>query len=96
MKLPEEILIRPLLTEKGTTLEDAYNQILFQVALDANKIDVRRAVEKIYDVRVKAVQTQVMKGKLKRLGRNIGRRPKWKKAIVTLVEGSSIDFFAPE
>lgn len=96
MKIPENIIVRPLLTEKGTGLEEDFNQILFEVELDANKIEIRQAVEKIYDVRVKSVNTQVVKGKLKRVGRNVGRRPKWKKAIVTLAEGSSIDFFAPE
>jgi len=77
-------------------MEEEANQVLFRVALDPNKIDIRRAVEKIYDVKVIGVNTQVMRGKIKRVGRSVGRRPKWKKAIVTLAEGMSIDFFTPE
>jgi len=95
-KLPESIIKRPLLTEKGTHMQDAANKVLFEVALDANKIEIRQAVQKIYNVTVQAVNTQVMRGKVKRMGRSIGMRPKWKKAVVTLAEGSSIDFFAPE
>lgn len=95
MKLPENIVIRPLLTEKGTQMGEDGNKVLFQVALKANKIEIRRAVEKIYGVKVNSVRTQVVRGKIKALGRNVGKRPNWKKAIVTLEEGSTIDFFAP-
>ena len=64
--------------------------------MEANKIEIRKAVEKIYGVKVTSVShTQIVRGKIKRLGRNVGKRPNWKKAIVTLAEGSSIDFFAP-
>ena len=96
MKLPEQIVRRPLLTEKGTQMEEDQNKVLFEVDLDANKIEIRRAVEKMYGVTVTKVATQVMRGKFKRVGRSLGQRPKWKKAIVTLVEGATIDFFAPE
>jgi len=95
MKLPEQIIIRPLLTEKGTQMGDESNKVLFEVALKANKIEIRQAVEKIYGVKVTTVHTQLVRGKIKALGRNVGKRPNWKKAIVTLAEGSSIDFFAP-
>ena len=95
MKLPEQIIIRPLLTEKGTQMGDDANKVLFEVALKANKIEIRQAVEKIYGVKVTTVHTQLVRGKIKALGRNVGKRPNWKKAIVTLAEGSSIDFFAP-
>ena len=96
MKLPEQIIKRPLLTEKGTAMsEDGGNKVLFEVALGANKIEIRRAVEKIYNVKVKSIHTQIMRGKIKRVGRSVGKRPNWKKAIVTLAEGSEIDFFAP-
>ena len=95
MKLPETIIIRPLLTEKGTQMGEDGNKVLFQVALKANKIEVRQAVERIYGVKVRSVHTQVVRGKIKVLGRNVGKRPNWKKAIVTLEEGASIDFFAP-
>ena len=94
MKMPEQIIKRPLLTEKGTAMGETQNKVLFEVDKKANKIEIRGAVEKIYGVKVRAVQTQLVRGKLKRVGRNSGKRPNWKKAIVTLVEGSSIDFFA--
>jgi large subunit ribosomal protein L23 len=96
MKLPEQIIKRPLLTEKGTAMsEDGGNKVLFEVAMDANKIEIRQAVEKIYSVKVTSVHTQVMRGKIKRVGRSVGKRPNWKKAIISLAEGSEIDFFAP-
>ncbi len=96
MKLPEQIIKKPLLTEKGTQMEEDQNKVLFEVDLKANKVEIRRAIEKMYGVDVTQVATQVMRGKFKRVGRSVGQRPKWKKAIVTLAEGSSIDFFAPE
>ncbi len=96
MRLPEQIIVRPLLTEKGTQMEEDCNKVLFEVDLSANKVEIRRAIEKMYGVDVTQVATQVMRGKFKRVGRSVGQRPKWKKAIVTLAEGSSIDFFAPE
>jgi large subunit ribosomal protein L23 len=95
MKLPEKTIKRPLLTEKGTAMSEDVNKVLFEVAMRANKIEIRNAVEKIYNVKVKSVHTQIVRGKIKRMGRNVGKRPNWKKAIVTLAEGSSIDFFAP-
>jgi large subunit ribosomal protein L23 len=95
MKLPEQIIRRPLLTEKGTLMSEVVNKVLFEVTLRANKIEIRKAVEKIYNVKVTSVHTQVVRGKIKRVGRSVGRRPNWKKAIVTLAEGSAIDFFAP-
>lgn len=95
MKLAEHILKRPLLTEKGTAMGEDGNKVLFEVAHDANKIEIRKAVEKIYKVRVTSVHTQLVRGKMKRVGRNLGKRPNWKRAIVTLAEGSTIDFFAP-
>lgn len=95
MKLPEEIIKRPLLTEKGTAMGEAGNKVLFEVELHSNKIEIRKAVEKIYNVKVTAVHTQVVRGKVKRMGRNVGKRTNWKRAVVTLAEGSAIDFFAP-
>jgi len=95
MKLPEQIIKRPLLTEKGTLMSEEVHKVLFEVDPRANKIEIRSAVEKIYNVKVTSVHTQVVRGKLKRVGRSVGRRPNWKKAIVTLDAGSTIDFFAP-
>lgn len=93
MRDPRRIVLRPLVTEKATTLKDAHNQVSFQVALDANKVEVRQAVETIFKVKVAGVRTQVVFGKLKRMGRYMGRRPSWKKAVVTLGAGSKIDLF---
>lgn len=89
-----QILKRPLLTEKGTGLGERENKVLFEVHMDANKIEIKQAVEHLYEVKVLSVNTQVVRGKLKRMGRFMGRRPNWKKAIVQLAEGSSIDFFS--
>ena len=96
MRKPEQVIKLPLLTEKGTAMEEGQNKFLFEVAMDANKIEVRSAVEKIYDVKVSAVNIQVVPGKEKRVGRSVGYKRKWKKAIVTLAEGASIDFFVAE
>ena len=90
---PRQIVLRPLVTEKATTLKDDHNQVSFQVALDANKIEVRQAVEAIFKVKVTDVRTQVVFGKEKRMGRFVGRRPSWKKALVTLGPGSKIELF---
>jgi len=95
MTIPETIIKRPLLTEKGTLMGEDANKVLFEVKLQANKIEIRKAVEKIYGVKVTSVRTLKVRGKIKRVGRNVGKRPNWKKAIVTLAEGSTIDFFAP-
>ena len=93
MKDPRRVVMRPLVTEKATTLKDERNHVTFQVAMDANKVEVRRAVEAIFKVKVTDVRTQVVFGKEKRMGRFVGRRPSWKKAVVTLGPGSKIELF---
>jgi len=93
MRDPRQIVLRPFVTEKSTTLKDERNQVSFQVAIDANKVEVRQAVEAIFRVKVTGVRTQVVFGKEKRMGRYVGRRPSWKKAVVTLGPGSKIDLF---
>ena len=93
MRDARQIVLRPLVTEKATTLKDDHNQVSFQVAIDANKIEVRRAIETIFRVKVTGVRTQVVFGKMKRMGRHVGRKASWKKAIVTLGPGSKIDLF---
>jgi large subunit ribosomal protein L23 len=103
---PQTIIKRPLLTEKGTRLRETggaavapaegeeYSQkVLFEVARDANKVEIRSAVEKLFRVTVLDVRTQIVRGKEKRIGRFAGRRPHWKKAIVTLKAGETIEFF---
>ncbi len=86
-----ELLIAPVITEKGTVLQEKHNQYLFRVAPRANKIQVREAVEKIFKVHVTGVRTVTVHGKMRRLGRSQGRKPSWKKAIVTLKEGETIE-----
>lgn len=93
MRDPRSIILRPLVTEKGSNLREVSNKYLFCVALDANRIEIRRAVQDIFNVKVKDVRTIVMHGKVKRMGVFAGKRPDWKKAIVTLEEGQSIDLF---
>lgn len=91
-----EILIRPVITERASTMTERFNQVVFEVAKDANKHQIRDAVEGLYGVTVEAVRTMVLPGKLKRRGASVGKRPNWKKAVVTLKEGDTIDFFAAE
>jgi large subunit ribosomal protein L23 len=90
---PHQIIHRPLITEKGTGLKDQDNQYLFEVARDANKIEIKRAVESLFRVKVLQVRTLSMKGKKKRVGRSVGRTSDWKKALATLKEGDRIEFF---
>lgn len=93
MKDARQIILRPIVTEKSTVLRDTCNQYIFRVLPGATKIQIASAIEELFEVRVTKVRTIRMQGKMKRLGRNIGRRPSWKKAIVTLAEGDSVDFF---
>jgi large subunit ribosomal protein L23 len=90
---PYDIIVRPVITEKTTLQKDERNQISFEVARRANRVEVKRAVEKVFNVRVAAVNTQHVKGKIKRRGRIVGKRKDWKKAIVTLMPGERIEFF---
>jgi len=88
-----EILKRPLITEKSTLEKEKSNQLVFEVAKNANKVEIRRAVEQLFGVKVTGVRTIRMKGKVKRLGRTLGKRRDWKKAIVALAEGEHVEFF---
>jgi len=91
---PEHIIRRPIiLTEKATLLREKNNQVIFEVNRDANKFQIRDAVQKLFKVNVTDVNTMVMRGKDRRMGRGRGKMQNWKKAIVTLKEGESIDFF---
>jgi large subunit ribosomal protein L23 len=92
---PEQIIRRPIaLTEKATLLREKYNQVVFEVARDANKVEIKDAVQKLFSVHVTAINTMIVRGKDRRMGRGYARTQNWKKAIVTLKEGESIDFFA--
>jgi len=93
MRSPRQVIIRPVVTERSTTLGDEFDAFTFIVAEDANKIEIKRAVEELFDVKVKAVNTMRYRGKVRRVGRSTGRRPGFKKAIVKLVEGERIDVY---
>lgn len=87
------IIIGPVDTEKTNIEKEEKNKVTFEVAPSANRVEIRKAVESIFDVRVKSVRTMRVKGKFKRRGRILGKRKDWKKAIVTLMPGSRIKFF---
>jgi large subunit ribosomal protein L23 len=91
--LPQELIRRPLITEKGTRLKEGSNTICFEVARSANKIEVRRAVEKLFGVKVLDVRVANRQGKWKRMGRFLGQRKAWKKAYVRLAPDQTIEFF---
>ena len=106
MRVPQTVIKRPLLTEKGNRLRETggsasapaegeeYSQkLLFEVAKDANKIEIKNAVQSLFDVRVEGVRTAVYRGKWRRMGRSEGRRASFKKAIVKLAEGDAIDVY---
>lgn len=88
-----DVIKKPLVTEKTTLEKDAKNVIAFEVDRDANKIEIKNAVEKLFKVEVTGVKTVNIAGKMKRFGKNIGKRSNWKKAYVTLKEGNNVDFF---
>lgn len=92
MRSIHEIIVRPVVTEKSTDLVER-NAYTFVVANDANKIEIGHAVERQFGVKVRAVRTMRYRGKERRVGRNIGRRAAWKKAVVTLREGDTIEIF---
>ena len=88
-----EVVRGPVITEKGTLVGEIGNQVVFRVHPQASKIEIRHAVETLFKVKVTKVRTARQLGKIRRVGRWAGRRPNWKKAYVTLAEGSRIDFF---
>lgn len=88
-----DVIRRPLVTEKSTIGREEQNLVTFAVDPRANKHEIRRAVEQLFSVRVVAVRTMRMPGKTRRVGRFLGRRPAWKKAIVKLAAGQAIEFF---
>jgi large subunit ribosomal protein L23 len=91
---PEHIIKRPiLLTEKAASSKEQ-NKVVFEVALDANKIEIRQAVELLFNVKVTDVSTLVQRGKVKKAGRRSFKKPNWKKAVVTLKAGDDIQFFS--
>lgn len=91
--IPYDIIKRPLITEKTNIQKETANQLSFEVDCRANRVEIKRAVETIFKVRVAGVRTMQVKGKVKRRGRILGKRKDWKKAIVALMPGERIDFF---
>ncbi len=87
------IVKSPLVTEKTTIQKETSNQVSFKVSRKSNRVEIKRAIENIFNVKVAGVRTMQVKGKTKQRGRIIGKRKDWKKAIVTLIPGERIDFF---
>ncbi len=87
------VIRQPRITEKGTLVNESGNQVVFEVAWGANKLEIKRAVEQLFKVKVEKVRTLKYLGKIRRVGRSAGRRPGWKKAYVTLAKGERLDFF---
>jgi large subunit ribosomal protein L23 len=85
------VLVKPLMTEKSMQRKEELNAVTFKVSVGANKVEIRQAVEKVFNVKVASVRTASHEGKWKRMGKQEGRRPNWKKAIVTLAAGHKID-----
>ncbi len=85
-----EVIRRPMITEKATLMSE-YNQVVFEVSMDASKPEIRAAIEELFKVKVNAINTLVQKGKAKKFRGRLGRRDDMKKAVVTLAEGQSID-----
>ncbi len=94
MRGVRDTVLAPLISEKGSMLNESSNQVVFKVRPDANKIEIRQQVEALFKVTVLGVRTARYLGKKRRVGRNVGRLPLWKKAVVTLKEGDRIDFFS--
>lgn len=90
---PHEIILRPLVTEKSTIARERDNVVMLAVKPDANKHQIKSAVESLFEVKVAGVRTIRMPRKSRRMGRFTGRRPEWKKAIVTLAPGQMIEFY---
>ena len=91
--IANEIIKRPLITEKTSIQKEQYNQLTFEVDRRANRIEIKRAIETVFNVRVSDVKTIQVTGKVKQRGRITGKRRDWKKAIVRLMPGERIDFF---
>ncbi len=93
---PESVIRKPIfLTEKSNALRNS-NQVVFEVLRTANKVQIKEAVTKLFNVKVESVNTMVYRGKDRRMGRGYAKMQNWKKAVVTLAEGQSIDFFAEQ
>ena len=92
MKPLHQIIRKPLVTEKSNLMKEAGNVVAFEVAMSSNKVEIKKAIEQAFNVKVQEVRTMIVAGKVKRSGRNFGKRSNVKKAYVTLADGT-IDFF---
>ena len=88
-----DIVLRPLITEKSSLLKESANHYVFEVQKDVNKIEIKKAVEKLFKVKVLSVKTSIMDGKIRRLGRFSGKKPDWKKAVIKLRPKDKITIF---
>jgi large subunit ribosomal protein L23 len=93
MKTIYEVIKRPVISEKSTALSEVAGKYVFEVATQAKKNEIKDAVQRLFNVKVRDVRTMTMHGKVKRMGLNFTKRANWKKAIVTLNAGEKIDFF---
>ena len=93
MRDPREVIVRPVVTEGSAILQETERTYTFIVAKDANKIEIRHAVQSLFDVTVEGVRTANYQGKWRRVGRSLGRKPAYKKALVKLADGESIDVY---
>ncbi|MEM7159813.1 MAG: 50S ribosomal protein L23 [Myxococcota bacterium] len=96
MITPQQVILRPIVTEKSTDLQVDNNQYAFEVAKPANKIEIRKAIEMVFGVRVTGVRTQVVRGDLRRVGQFWGKQRSWKKAVVTLHPDDTIDLYGED
>lgn len=91
--MPQDIIRRPVITEKTSIQKDEHNQVTLEVDRRANRVEIKRAIETVFNVNVASVRTMQVTGKRKRRGRIVGKRRDWKKAVVKLMPGERIDFF---
>ncbi len=91
-----QVILAPVISEKATRIADAHQQVAFRVAPDATKFEIKAAVETLFNVQVESVKVANVRGKVKRFGRILGRRAKWRKAYVCLKPGQEISFVAGE
>jgi len=91
MKNARKIILAPLITEKNNSLKERYNSYAFKVDVDANKIEIKNAIEEIFHVNIEKVNTINQRGKVKKMNRYSGKRADWKKAIIKLRQGDSIE-----
>ena len=91
--IQHDIIKRPIITEKTSIQKETHNQLTFEVDRRANSVEIKKAIEGIFNVNVAKIRTMQVKGKTKQRGRIVGKRRDWKKAIVTLMPGERIDFF---